>query len=37
MKKKIKKVNKLTLSQRVARIEKWIDFWENVPTPWKTK
>lgn len=24
-----------TLEERVARIEKWIDFWETCETPWR--
>lgn len=27
----------LELKEKVERIEKWIDFWENVETPWKPK
>ena len=23
------------IKARLKRIEKWIDFWETIPTPWK--
>lgn len=29
-------LNPITLEERVARIEKWIDFWETIETGWNT-
>ena len=30
-------MDKLTLEERVARIEKWIDFWETIETGWSIR
>ena len=29
--------DKLTIEERVARIEKWIDFWETIETGWSVR
>ena len=34
MSNKKQKNRKLSLEERIARIEDWIDFWETVETPW---
>ena len=34
---KIEPLDSLSLEKRVERIEKWIEFWETVETPWKIK
>lgn len=34
---RLQQTAKKNLEDRVARIEKWIDFWETVETPWESR